>query len=227
MATKSPAKRAYNSSRRSLQAAQTRDEVIRAATARFSATGWAGTTLAAIADAAGVSVETIYNGFGSKKGLLRAAMEAAVVGDTEPIPFVERPEFLDLGTGTLDERVARGAAVVANTHARSAGVWQAIVEASSADEEVDAWRHELEKYRRVDTGRSLERVLGHPVDDQLVSMFWVLYSPEAYLKLVHDSGLSPDEYQALLVDASKRLAGVAPITGPSATAAGKRVRSTS
>ena len=68
-------KRSYNSSRRSLQAAQTRDEVIRAAMARFSATGWAGTTLAAIAEEAGVSVETIYNGFGSKKGLLRAAMD--------------------------------------------------------------------------------------------------------------------------------------------------------
>src|SRR3954466_3490364 len=107
MPTKSPAKRSYNSSRRSLQAAQTRDEVMRAALARFSATGWAGTTLAAIAQEAGVSVETIYNGFGSKKGLLRGVMGGAVVGDTEPIPFAERPEFFDLGKGTLDERIAR------------------------------------------------------------------------------------------------------------------------
>jgi AcrR family transcriptional regulator len=208
MATKIPAKRAYNSSRRSLQAAQTRDVVIRAATARFSETGWAGTTLAAIAEAAGVSVETIYNGFGSKKALLRAAMEAAVVGDTEPIPYVERPAFLELGTGTLDERVARGVAVVADTHARSAGVWLAIVEASSADDEVDAWRLELEKGRRIDTARSLELVLDRPVDEQLVAMLWILYSPETYFKLVKDSGMSRDEYEALLIDASKRLAGV-------------------
>jgi AcrR family transcriptional regulator len=207
-AKQSPAKRAYNSSRRSLQAAQTRDEVIRAAVARFSATGWGGTTLAAIAEEAGVSVETIYNGFGSKKALLRAAIDAAVVGDTEPIPYVERPEYFDLGKGTIDERVARGAAVVTNTHARSARVWQAIVEASSADEEVDAWRLELENNRRIDTAKSLALVLDHAVDDQLVSMFWILYSPETYLKLVHDSGLSPAEYETLLVDASKRLAGV-------------------
>src|SRR6478609_4808751 len=146
-------KRSYNSSRRALQAAQTRDEVVRAAMVRFSATGWAGTTLAAIADAAGVSVETIYNGFGSKKGLLRAAMDVAVVGDTEPIPYIERPEYHDLGKGTLDERIGRGAAVVTNTHKRSAGVWKAIVEASSADEEVDAWRRELENNRRTDTGK--------------------------------------------------------------------------
>jgi AcrR family transcriptional regulator len=207
MPTRSPAKRSYNSSRRSLQAAQTRDEVIRAAMSRFSATGGAGTTLAAIADEAGVSVETIYNGFGSKKGLLRAAMDAAVVGDTEPVPFVERPEFLDLGTGSLDERISRGAAVVASIHARSAGVWQAIVEASSADAEIDAWRLELEQGRRIDTRRSLALVLGRPVEEQLVMTLWILYSPETYLKLVHDSGLSPEEYETFLIDASKRLAG--------------------
>src|SRR3954467_5120660 len=125
-APRSPAKRAYNSSRRSLQAAQSRDEVIRSAVARFSATGWSGTTLAAIAEAAGVSVETIYNGFGSKKELLRAAMGAAWGGDAEPIPYAERPEFFSLGKGTLEERIARGASVVANLHARSARVWQAI-----------------------------------------------------------------------------------------------------
>ena len=206
MATKSPAKRSYNSSRRSLQAAQTRDEVMRAALARFSATGWAGTTLAAIAEEAGVSVETIYNGFGSKKALLRAAMGVAVVGDTEPIPFVERPAFLDLGKGTLDERIARGIALVADIHARSAGVWLAIVEAAGADEEVDAWRLEMEKDRRLDTARSLELILDRAVDEQLVSLLWILYSPETYFKLVRDSRMSRDEYEAFLVDATNRLA---------------------
>src|SRR5688572_11562629 len=124
------ATRSYNSSRRALQAAQTRHDVLHAAMALFPETGWAGTTLAAIAERAGVSVGTIYNGFGSKKGLLRATMDAAVVGDTEPIPFVERPEHLRLAEGTFEERIAHGAAVVAATHERSAGVWQAIVEAA-------------------------------------------------------------------------------------------------
>jgi AcrR family transcriptional regulator len=198
-------KRSYNSSRRTLQAAQTRDEVIRAAMDLFPSGGWAGTTLAAVAEAAGVSVETIYNGFGSKKGLLRATIDAAVVGDTEPIPFVERPEFLQLGEGTLEERVARGAAVVAATHERSAGIWQAIVEASSGDEEVDAWRRELEQRRRLDVGRSIALVLGTQPDESLITMFWVLYSPEAYLKLIHDAGFTRAAYEAFLVETSTRL----------------------
>src|SRR5690554_2448277 len=89
-------KRPYNSTRRARQAAQTRADVLAAAMALFAEQGWAGTTLAAIADEAGVSVETIYNGFGSKKALLREAFDVAVVGDAEPIPLAERPEFAAL-----------------------------------------------------------------------------------------------------------------------------------
>ena len=198
-------KRSYNSTRRALQAEQTRAEVLRAAVARFRETGWAGTTLAAIADAAGVSVETIYNGFGSKKGLLRAAMDMAVVGDAEPVPFVERAEFHSLAEGSIDERIASGAEVVAATHERSAGVWQAIVEAAGADEEVAAWRLELEQGRRIDAGRSAALMLGRAPDEQLTTMLWVLYSPETYGKLVHDAGLTREEYKAFLVEASRRL----------------------
>ena len=138
------AKRSYNSSRRTLQAAQTREEVLRAAARLFQDSGWSGTTLAAIADEAGVSVETIYKGFGSKKALLRQAMDVAVVGDAEPIPYVDRPEFAALGQGSRDERIAHGMAVVAEVHERSAGIWQAIVEAANADPEVDEWRLTME-----------------------------------------------------------------------------------
>jgi AcrR family transcriptional regulator len=200
-----PTKRSYNSSRRQAQAAQTRSDVLAAATELFSDLGWAGTTLAAIADAAGVSVETIYNGFGSKKGLLRAAMEVAVVGDDEPIPLVERPEFAALREGDFDERIARGISLLAEIHGRSAKVWEAFAEAAQGDAEVEAWRQELEAGRLVDTRRSLEVVLGGPVDERLVTVLWVLYSPEAYLKLVGDGGLDRAEYESLLVDASRRL----------------------
>ena len=199
------AKRTYNSSRRTLQAAQTREEVLRAGTKLFGETGWAGTTLAAIADEAGVSVETIYKGFGSKKALLRAAMDMAVVGDAEPVAYIERAEFASLGEGSLRERTQRGAAIVATINERSAGVWQAIVEAASSDDEVAGWRLELEASRRLDTHRSIERVLGRKVDDNLVTLLWLLYSPETYRKLVVDSGMSRADYEALLVDAGNRL----------------------
>ena len=99
--------RTYDSSRRARQAAQTREEVLAAAVTLFNEQGWAATKLADIAARAGVAVETIYSGFGSKKGLLRAAMDVAVVGDAAPVPFSEREEFLQFGRGPLDDASTR------------------------------------------------------------------------------------------------------------------------
>jgi hypothetical protein len=65
---------------------------------------------------------------------------------------------------------------------------------------------ELEDSRRLDTRRSIERVVdGAEVDEPLVTLPWVLYSPETYRKLVVDCGLSRAEYESLLIDASQRL----------------------
>ncbi len=71
-------KRKYASTRRAGQAADTRATVIAAARAQFIAAGWAGTTIAGVARAAGVSNETIYAVFGSKQALLLAVVERAV-----------------------------------------------------------------------------------------------------------------------------------------------------
>ena len=75
-------------------------------------------------------------------------------------------------------------------------MWQAIVEAASSDPEVDEWRLGIEERRRIDVRRSIERVLGREVDDSLVSVLWVLYSPETYRKLVIDSGHEPGGVRA-------------------------------
>jgi AcrR family transcriptional regulator len=198
-------KRAYNSSRRALQAAQTRDDVLRVAVRRFATTGWAGTTLAAIADEAGVSVETIYNGFGSKRGLLEAARDFSIVGDSTPIPFVERPEFHDMGKGSLDERIAHAVSVVAEIHERSAALWNAVTEAAQADAEVNKHRRDQEEGRRGVLVQALTLVLGKEPDEHLVTVLWILFSPESYLKLVHDLGQTREEYEAFIVDATKRL----------------------
>ncbi|HEY7007461.1 MAG TPA: TetR family transcriptional regulator, partial [Jatrophihabitantaceae bacterium] len=74
--------RTYSSDRRRRQAEQTRADVLRAAVTLFSTSGWSATTLAAIAAEAGVAVETVYSGFGSKKNLLREAIDVSIVGDT-------------------------------------------------------------------------------------------------------------------------------------------------
>ena len=200
-------KRRYDSTRRARQAAQTRQDVVDAAIELFSTAGWAGTTLTALAARAGVAVETVYAGFGSKKNVLRAAMEAAVVGDVEPIPFAEREAFARLGRGPREARVRAAAALATDIHERSAGVWRALVEAASGDGEVEAWRTELERGRRLDVGRSFELVFGTELDSGLVDLLWALMGPEVWFKLVHDAGWSREDYERYLYDAIVRLVG--------------------
>jgi AcrR family transcriptional regulator len=88
-------RRTYSSSIRAEQSAHTRAVVLAAAGTLFlEEGGYARTSLSAIAAAAGVSVQTIYNTFGSKAALLKAVYDTTLAGDDEPIPMGRRPEFL-------------------------------------------------------------------------------------------------------------------------------------
>lgn len=73
-------RRKYHSPLRADQARQTRRKVLEAAFRLFADRGYAGTTIAAVAEQAGVSTETIYLSFGGKRGLLEGAIELAIAG---------------------------------------------------------------------------------------------------------------------------------------------------
>ena len=73
-AVKTP-RRAYRSRLRADQAQQTRRRVLESALQLFLDRGYAGTTVAAVADHAGVSPETIYLSLGGKRGLLEGVMD--------------------------------------------------------------------------------------------------------------------------------------------------------
>ncbi|MCU1446867.1 TetR/AcrR family transcriptional regulator [Cryobacterium sp.] len=75
---KSP--RSYNSASRQAAARRNYDAILDAAGYRFIEAGYAGTTIAALADEAGVSAETIYKVFGGKPGIVRALYERGLAG---------------------------------------------------------------------------------------------------------------------------------------------------
>lgn len=72
--------RTYHSPARQQQAEATRQKILLAARNRMAASGFDGTTIDAIARDAGVSVQTIYAVFGSKKGILAELLEHASFG---------------------------------------------------------------------------------------------------------------------------------------------------
>jgi AcrR family transcriptional regulator len=75
--------RKYHSPLRADQARATRLRVLDAALELFVDRGYAGTTIAAVAERAGVSAETIYLTFGGKRGLLEQVIETAIAGGDE------------------------------------------------------------------------------------------------------------------------------------------------
>src|SRR4051812_27839382 len=161
---RAPAKRQYSSTLRARHASDTKAQVLAAAAELFQESGWSGTTVAAIAQRAGVAVETVYSGFGSKKQVLRAVVDFAVVGDADPVSLAERPVFARLAVGTFKERIEAGIDMVADIHARTGRLWRTVGEAAASDDEIDAWRLQWEHGRRIDTRRSLEVILQQEID---------------------------------------------------------------
>jgi AcrR family transcriptional regulator len=72
--------RRYFSPRRQQQADETRRRIADAAHHLLGKEGYAATTMAAIAEAAGVAVQTVYAIFGSKQGVLRGLIDRAIFG---------------------------------------------------------------------------------------------------------------------------------------------------
>lgn len=73
-------RRRYDSSRRRQQSERRRTRVLDAARGRFLAQGYVATTIAQIAEDAGVSVEFVYKSFDSKPGLAAALWQRALLG---------------------------------------------------------------------------------------------------------------------------------------------------
>jgi AcrR family transcriptional regulator len=189
------APRRYRSRRRAQQAEQTRADVLVAAVELFAEHGWAATTITAVAERTGVVAETVYRIFGSKKELLRQAFQVTIVGDAAPVPLADRDEMQPIVAGPQEQRARAAAAQLVTVYRdrRLAAVWAAVLEAAAGDPEIATWRDE-EEQRRLTTVKVFLDALGHPGDDALADTFWLISSPEAYLKLTTQRGWTAEQW---------------------------------
>lgn len=192
--------RSYDSPLRAKRAQETRTALLEAATTLFTSQGWAKTGMRDIAQLAGVAVETLYSHFSSKRVLLDAVVDRAVVGDAEPIPVAQRAEFLALGSGRRAVRVAAAASLVTSIHERTAPFARLLREAASADAEVEEVLRATRERQRRDVEAGVALVIGrNPVARERDGV-WALLSPEVYLLLVGESGWSNDEYRSWVAE---------------------------
>lgn len=197
--------RSYHSPRRAQQAAETRAAVLRAATDLFSEHGWGATAMRDVAEAAGVSVETVYAAYGSKSGLLLAAVEVGVVGDLDPVALADRPEFAALGAGPGAERAAALARLATEIHRRTAALGLALREAATTDDDAAARLQTLEEQRRTDLGRALDLVAGRRLNGQEQDGLWAIGAAEVYRLLTETCGWTDRQYETWIADLLVRL----------------------
>jgi len=75
------------------RARATRLRITKAAYTLFCRRGYVGTTMADIAEAAGVAVQTVYFTFHTKSELLSKAYDFAVLGEGDPLPPEQQPWY--------------------------------------------------------------------------------------------------------------------------------------
>lgn len=139
--------------RRARQAAQTRREIVEAGRRLFATQGYSATTMAQIADAAGVSVQTIYDSVGSKGaivGLLNDLLDEE--GDVGPLAARIPAE--------TDPRELLGivVAISRNINERCEDIVAAVYSAASAEDRLRGVRDESRRRHRAGCGRVAGRL---------------------------------------------------------------------
>jgi AcrR family transcriptional regulator len=195
-----PDSRPYRSTVRSEGARRTRRTVLASAMTLFSEQGYARTTLVEIAAAAGVSVETVYKTFGSKRALLRELADVTVGGDDEDIPVLERADPQALRNEPDQRRqLAMFAAGIAVQLERIRPLDDVLRSAAAVDPEVAALRNDLQLRQRRGAMTAIagwvaaRGPLREGVDGP--ALLWTLASPEVHHLLRVGWGWSPAEYE--------------------------------
>lgn len=176
--------------------------MLTAAAELFAADGYARTTLAKIAAAAGVSAETVQ-GQGPKAALLIAAIEHVAFGISG-----EQDIFnLDVGRTLLtiqnrDEALDFVVAAQTDVHQKTARLAQALIGGANADPELNRYLTDLLAGIKGQIRRVLETFgargwLRSDVPfDELVETAAVLGSVDLYLRVTCRDGWSTDAYRA-------------------------------
>lgn len=183
---------------RAERAAGTRSRILDAAYASFAAEGYRATTMQAVAERAGVAVQTVYFVFHTKDDLLCAVQERAVIGD-DHVPPLQQAE-LAAAAAEPDLRHAvvlfvRGNLAILERVGPLIPTWHAV----ASDPVGQVWRR-LETLRYEGYGDLLLQLTAKaPLrsgmsHQQATDLLFVLLGPELFRSLVSELRWSSDAY---------------------------------
>ena len=203
--------RAYRSAVRSDQARATRRSILSAAQRLFEADGYAATKVAAIAAAAGVSVDTVYASVGRKPQLILGVIDITLGESADALPAEDRRYVVDIQAAcTAPEKLAIYAAALARLLPHIRPLQEALGQAAAVDPEcAAAWRQLVD--RRAANMRLFAadlRTTGELrpdlSDDQVADIVWATNSVE-FFALFAQREWRPAQFEELLLDMWRRV----------------------
>ncbi|HNB41871.1 MAG TPA: TetR family transcriptional regulator [Anaerolineales bacterium] len=203
----SPTKRKYDSSRRQTGAAETRQHIMDATLKLFVERGYAGATIDAIAKEAGVALKTVYAVFENKRNILVALLSrsSSSTGE-ENIPMLERSGPKAVAQERDQRRqIQMFAQVIAGNLEGAAYIAEIIHIAAKTEADVATLEKKLNEQRwknmayavKVFSANGTLRVKDEASATETV---YTLTSPEVFLLLTRERGLSKEEYIDWLAD---------------------------
>ncbi len=166
-------------SRGAQRVARTEAKVMDAAQSLFIEHGYVPTTLAQVAERAGVAGRTVYVRFKTKANLFTRLVDRALVGDIEPIDVEHRPRTQEaMAADTLSDRIAALADVSVGIANRAGALFELAAQAEGLEPEI---RQAAQN--------------GRDATAQLATTFWRRAADDGLL----DASLDPD-HLALATD---------------------------
>ncbi len=199
-------KRRYDNSRRLAQVRATRLRVIEAAKELFIASGYPATTLESVAEAADVSLPTLYRLFGSKRALLAAVLDTSFGGDDEPIAFGDRPEVRAARSEPDPLKMAEAfGRIAAAFMERTSAILYVLETAAQVDHEVADLLAAIRRQRHTGQSRIVAALVERDALDpdldpsKAADMVYAFMSPDVHRILTIERGWTSQDYQAWVV----------------------------
>ncbi len=199
-------KRRYSTALRAEQTAFARRRILDVAGPLFADRGYLGTTVAGVAEAAGVSVQTVYNVVGGKPVLLKAVYDAALAGDDDPVPMAERPVFRAVMDATDGRECLTHYAAMARTISERVLplVTMLLAQATTGDPDLRAFADTIEGERAVGTSMAAAHVAARfglrdgLTVEEAADVLWTLTAPDVTDRLVHRRAWGWDRFERWL-----------------------------
>jgi AcrR family transcriptional regulator len=198
--------RSYRSSVRDEAARTTRARILITARDLILGAGYPAFSVVALADAAGVSPQTIYNAVGGKAQVLKACYDVTLAGDDEPVAMSDRPAFRALAAcETADAYAAAYAHWIRAIYEQVGALLGAVLgPGHRSDTGAAEFAVAVEQERRVGTthamtafGKRFGLADGEALE-RTIDVVWTLNSPEVFDRLVHRCGWTLEAYESWL-----------------------------